>query len=49
MLAVELEELFVIDEPFEITDTGFEMPRIDILIEERHKPEADAEQADELV
>jgi hypothetical protein len=46
---VELEELFVIDEPVEITDTGFGMPRIYVLIEERHKPEADAEQADELV
>lgn len=41
ILALELEELSVLDEPFEITDTGFELPRIDALIEERHKPKAD--------
>lgn len=49
MLAEELEILSVVDEPFEITDTGFEMPRIDVLIEERHKPEAEADPADEDV
>lgn len=49
ILASELEELSVIDEPFEITDTGFEMPRIDVLIEERHKPEAEPDKADEIV
>lgn len=38
ILAAELEVLSAIDEPFEITDTGFELPRIDVLIEEQHKP-----------
>lgn len=46
VLALELEELSVLDEPFEITDTGFEMPRIDALIEELHKPEPKADPAD---
>lgn len=46
MLAIELEELSVLDEPFEITATGFELPRIDVLIEERHKLEAEADIAD---
>lgn len=46
VLALELEELSVLDEPFEITDTGFEMPKIDALIEERHKPEPEADPAD---
>lgn len=41
VLAAELEALSAIDEPFEITDTGFELPKIDVLIEERHKPEPD--------
>lgn len=49
MLAEELEILSVVDEPFEITDTGFEMPRIDVLIEERHKPEAELDPADDDV
>lgn len=49
MLALELEELCVIDEPFEITATGFEMARIDALIEERHKPCAVVDPADQLV
>ncbi len=46
ILALELEELSVVDQPFEITDTGFEMPRIDVLIEERHKPAAECDPAD---
>lgn len=46
ILGAELEALSVIDEPFEITDTGFELPRIDVLIEERHKPEPAADPAD---
>ena len=46
VLALELEELSVMDEPFEITDTGFEMPRIDVLIEERHKPADQIDPAD---
>jgi hypothetical protein len=41
VLADELEYLSVLDEPFEITDTGFELPKIDALIEERHKPKND--------
>lgn len=49
ILAAELEELSVIDEPFEITDTGFELPKIDVLIEERHKPEPAADPADNPV
>ena len=46
ILAAELEALSIVDEPFEITDTGFEMPRIDVLIEERHKPKLDEDPAD---
>ena len=49
VLALELEELSVIDAPFEITDTGFELPRIDVLIEERHKPKEVTDPADALV
>lgn len=45
-LADELQELAAADEAFEITDTGFELPRIDVLIEERHKPKADVDTAD---
>ena len=41
VLATELEALSVIDEPFEITDTGFELPRIDALIEDLHRPAKD--------
>lgn len=40
VLAIELEELIALDE-FEITATGFEMPKVDVLIEQRHKPKAD--------
>jgi len=46
ILAAELEALSVIDEPFEITDTGFELPRIDVLIEEQHKPKPEDDPAD---
>lgn len=46
ILALELEELSIVDEPFEITDTGFEMPKIDVLIEERHKPPVEDDPAD---
>jgi 16S rRNA G966 N2-methylase RsmD len=46
-LALELEELTLADEPFEITDTGFDMGRIDTLIAERNKPENE-EDADDL-
>ena len=49
MLAHELEELCVSDEPFEITDTGFDMPKIDVLIEELHKPTADVDPADAAI
>lgn len=49
MLALELEELCLSDEPFEITDTGFDMPKIDVLIEELHKPAADVEPADAAI
>lgn len=49
ILALELEELSVVDEPFEITDTGFEMPRIDVLIEERHRPSVEVDAADASV
>lgn len=37
-VAIELEEILTLDEPFEITATGFEMARIDALIEDLHKP-----------
>ena len=43
ILALELEELCEIDQTFEITATGFEMPKIDVLIEERHKPKVEEE------
>lgn len=49
LLAAELEELITFDEPFEITDTGFELPRIDSLIEDRHKAEAPADPADKPI
>lgn len=45
-LADELQELAAADEAFEITDTGFELPRIDVLIEERHKPKTQVDAAD---
>lgn len=38
ILALELEELTLADEPLEITDTGFELAKIDALIEDHHKP-----------
>lgn len=44
-LALELEELSLAE--FEITDTGFELPRIDVLIEERHKPSAPIDEAEQ--
>lgn len=46
LLASELEALSVVDEPFEITDTGFELPRIDVLIEDLHKPRIKDDPAD---
>jgi len=46
MLALELEELSVLDEPFEITATGVDMAKIDVLIEEHHKPKQDNDPAD---
>ncbi len=46
ILALELEELTVLDPQFEITATGFEMGRIDALIEERHKPKVEEDPAD---
>lgn len=49
ILAEELESLTLLDEPFEITDTGFELPKIDALIEDLHKPEPAADPADDLI
>lgn len=49
MLAVEFEELSSVDAPFEITDTGFELPKIDLLIEDRHKPKEEHDPADDPV
>lgn len=46
ILALELEELTVLDQPFEVTATGFDMARIDVLIEERHKPVDRSDSAD---
>jgi len=46
ILALELEELALVDEPFELTDTGFELAKIDALIEERHRPAAEPDPAD---
>ncbi len=48
-LAVELEELTLCDDPFEITDTGFELPKIDALIEELHKPKREDNDDDDPV
>jgi len=45
-LAIELEELSSVDEPFEITDTGFDLARVDVLIEELHKPVTKSDPAD---
>ncbi|MES2495987.1 MAG: DNA methyltransferase [Pseudomonadota bacterium] len=49
ILAQELQELVDVDEPFEITDTGFEAARIDVLIEERNKPKPETDKADDPV
>lgn len=49
ILALELEELTLVDEPLEITATGFEMARIDALVEARHKPEPETDPADRPV
>lgn len=46
LLAEELIALTAADEPFEITDTGFDLPRIDVLIEEYNKPKPEADIAD---
>lgn len=46
ILALELEELSSLEAAFEITDTGFELPKIDVLIEERHKPKPEVDSAD---
>lgn len=46
LLADELQELTAVDEPFEITDTGFDLARIDVLIEERNKQEEEVDTAD---
>lgn len=48
-LAQELEQILELDCSFEITDTGFEMPRIDVLIEETHNPSPKQDPADEPV
>jgi DNA modification methylase len=49
VLAQELEEILELDCTFEITDIGFEMPRIDVLIEESHTPGSRADLADQPV
>jgi len=46
VLALELEELALVDELFELTDTGFELAKIDVLIEERHRPDPETDPAD---
>lgn len=46
MLAMELEELTDLDEPLEITATGFELAKIDAVIEELHTPSAPQDPAD---
>lgn len=48
-LAQELEEILELDCTFEITDTGFEMPKIDVLIEGAHNPNVEADPADQPV
>jgi 16S rRNA G966 N2-methylase RsmD len=49
MLGLEFEELSSLEAPFEITDTGFELPKIDVLIEDLHKPEDKHDPADDPV
>ncbi|WP_379554182.1 site-specific DNA-methyltransferase [Qipengyuania sp. DGS5-3] len=49
ILALELEDLTLADDPFEITDTGFEMGRIDTLIEDLHRPGAEENCDDDLI
>lgn len=46
ILAEGLEALSTIDEPLEIIDIGFELPKVDVPIEGRHKPELEADPAD---
>lgn len=45
-LAQELEEILSLDCDFEITDTGFEMPKIDVLIEEARGSHSEVDPAD---
>ena len=49
VLAQELEDILKLDASFEITDTGFEIPKIDLLIEDARNPKRDADPADEPV
>lgn len=46
ILSLELEELTLLDEPIEITASGFELPKIDAIIEARHKTEPEKDPAD---
>lgn len=49
ILALELEEIIALDDPLEITATGFDSAKVDALIEERHKPAAAEDPADRPV
>lgn len=49
ILALELEELSVIEVPFEPTVLGFEPAEIDVIIEARHKPTVESDPADKPV
>ena len=49
ILAIELEELSVIDMPFEPTVLGFEPAEIDVIIEDQRKTQAESDPDDEPV
>lgn len=49
ILALELEELSVLEIPFEPTVLGFEPAEMDVIIEARHKPAVNSDPADKPV
>lgn len=48
ILAIELQNLMELDLDFDISATGFELPEIDVLIDELNAPPAKADPADEV-
>lgn len=49
LLARELSELLDLDYSFEISDTGFDLPEIDIIIETLNKPASEPDEADRII